>query len=37
MIYKCTDCVNRENCPENKTQYQALSTLVEAIDKLDSF
>ena len=35
MIYKCCDCVNRNNCSENKTQYEALSTLVEAVDKLD--
>lgn len=35
MIYKCKDCLNRECCTENKAQYQALSTLVEAVNKLD--
>ena len=31
MYYKCENCVNRYNCPENQTQYRKLC---KAIDKL---
>ena len=35
MIYKCEDCVNRNHCPENKNQYQALSKVIESVLRLD--
>ena len=35
MIYKCEDCVNRNNCSENKAQYTTLCKVIEAVLKLD--
>lgn len=35
MIYKCEDCLNRNNCPENEAQYKALCKVIEAVLKLD--
>lgn len=33
MIFKCENCVNRVNCPENQDGYKDLCGLVEAVDK----
>lgn len=35
MIYKCENCVSRNDCHENKSQYKTLSKAVESILKLD--
>lgn len=31
MVYRCKDCVNRNNCPENKEQYTRLGEATESI------
>jgi hypothetical protein len=35
MIYRCIDCVNRENCPENQKEYMALCDEIDNILKFD--
>ena len=35
MIYKCEDCLNKNNCVENKEQYTTLCKVVESVLKLD--
>lgn len=41
MIYKCENCSNRHNCPENKEQYQnlcnLLTTVVKEADKMPDY
>lgn len=33
MIYRCENCKNRNNCCENKEQYEHTCNIIEAVAK----
>ena len=41
MIFSCEDCINRNNCPENKEQYErtcnTLRDVARGLDKLPEY